>query len=223
MHSTRTHLAILAALLIAGSVRADGQERLKDAPMEGLGDLLQKLDRILPEAASTLPSDTASQLNNIRERLRNLESRLRRAEDVILRDGSTRSSFYPSETDRQLIQEVLTKLRALEERMSRLEGAIASTSGSPRIQRSFSPSDVTSTPTGSLRLENNWIVPATIVVNGRTFRLAAGEIRTLPVMPIGLYTFDVLVDNGPSRLQQVGTIVGGRTSYIFIDPPNVIR
>jgi hypothetical protein len=71
---------------------------------------------------------------------------------------------------------------------------------------------------GTLRLSNRFVEPATIIVNGRAYRLVPGETRTISV-PAGTYTFETLVDRfGQIQGEVLRSIQPGEARAIEVYP-----
>src|SRR5262245_31129135 len=81
----------------------------------------------------------------------------------------------------------------LKARLERLEREMDQARRERRSSFYEPPMTGTTGTTGILRLYNRFTAPATIVVNGRGYRLVPGETRSISV-PAGTYTFETLVD-----------------------------
>lgn len=88
------------------------------------------------------------------------------------------------------IRAELSRIRELLERMAQQQGTI-------RIQPGYNPSSVAPpgapVPTmGTITVRNHYTAPATVAINGRTYRVDAGQ--TLPILGVPAGTFQYSVD-----------------------------
>jgi hypothetical protein len=206
MHHTRLLLACLAALLISVPVRAedrpDDLQRQMEAMNRALAGIRADLELLKPVEAS--------------RRLADIESRLRKVEEMLARQDG-RPSFYPSDTEIRTISDLLGRLREFDDRMRNIEGRLGS--GDGRIARSITP-DRPGAMAGSIRLDNTSGLPATVIINGISYRMGPFETRTLSNRPLGAYTYDVDVEGfGTVRSGWQRTLVAGYRDVITIFPP----
>lgn len=115
------------------------------------------------------------------------------------------------------------EMRVLDERLNRLEALLRqmnASGGTTRISSSFTPGDtVTPAMGGTVRLRNFSDVPATVVINGQSYRVQPGEMRTL-TRSLGNLDYEVFAD-GFGRISQgvqSRTLVADRPLEITINP-----
>ena len=121
-----------------------------------------------------------------------------------------------------LLQQQLTKitqtlditrdLTEIKSRLSRLEDRMSEPP--PQVRTSKKPQE-----TGEIKLENRTIFASTITLNGRSYRLLPGELRTLREFPVGEFNYRVEVDGfGVVQRMRTRDLVARETYAITILP-----
>ena len=125
------------------------------------------------------PALLTDRLNQLSKKMETLES------DV--KSNSLRGSRVAEEL--RDIRVELGKIRELLELLAKQQGTL-------RIQPGYDPRSVTPggpVPTmGTITVRNHYTAPATIAINGRTYRVEAGQ--TLPILGVPAGTFQYSVD-----------------------------
>jgi hypothetical protein len=112
------------------------------------------------------------------------------------------------------------RIAQLEERLHKQEEAVKSTND--RVSRAFNPQTPVPVPgaTGTIRLQNLQGLPATVILNGRTYPVAGFQTVNIAGQPVGAFTYEVLVSPfGSLRPPRTQTLNSNETFTVFITPP----
>jgi hypothetical protein len=105
----------------------------------------------------------------------------------------------------------------IKERLDKLDRSLESLRGTTRRSSEFEPG--TPAASGTIRLENRSAVPASVVLAGRSYSLAPGQIMVLAAQPVGTFVYSVLADGfGEIRAPVTRTLRSGETFTIAINP-----
>ena len=150
------------------------------------------------------------------------EGVLRRQVDV-LRQDVTRLEDEHDEA-RLGLQGLREEVRAMRARVARLEaqmkeqreradGLAQESTGAGRTTRESRIVPAEPRPaTATVRVSNTWTQGVSVIVNGRSYRVAAGETLTLDPQPAGALSYEVLGVQGP----RTRTLVPGETRTINV-------
>jgi hypothetical protein len=92
---------------------------------------------------------------------------------------------------RQLNREMVINLKAINDRLARLEEAMARLSPGVVTRGAGAFSPIAPVATGAIRLDNRLAVPATVVIDGVAYSVPAFSMRTLAGRPAGMITYEV--------------------------------
>jgi len=117
----------------------------------------------------------------------------------------------PAAPDTRL-EDLRKDLNDLRQQLSRIESAVKPT-GQERVARAFTPG------TGIISLENTSGVAATVVINGKSYRVEPGENVPLRDLPAGEFFYEVRADGfGTIQSQVLRTLKPNEKFTITVYP-----
>jgi hypothetical protein len=126
----------------------------------------------------------------------------------------TEAKLRANELQLQILQD---RIAQLEKQVQKQEEALKTTND--RVSRSFNP-QVPVPATGTIRLQNLQNLPATVLLNGRSYPVAGFQTVNIANQPVGAFTYEVLVSPfGSLRPPRTQTLNPNDTFTIFITPP----
>jgi hypothetical protein len=136
-------------------------------------------------AASAARADNSDKTDS--EKLAEILKQLRTVQDKLDRvEANQNLQIKDMQADLARLREDVARLK---DQMARLGEAQS------RISASINPNaPPAGLVTGTIRLENRHVAPATFVVNGKSYRLAPGEIRPV-TETVGKFTYEVFTDD----------------------------
>jgi uncharacterized coiled-coil protein SlyX len=141
----------------------------------------------------------SAKLDKITEQLKTLQQSLQTIRNQIT-DLSLSSN--------RAVADLKARMDSLERQMNTFEERMNN------MRRSFAPPE-----TGTIRLVNRSLVPATIFINGAPHRLEAGESRDLQNQAAGVFTYSVHAEGfGVIQSQVNRTLLTDRVFTIYINP-----
>lgn len=110
------------------------------------------------------------------------------------------------------------ELKTINERLERIEAALEKLDGKARSRTSssFTPRG----DTGTLRLDNRMAVEAEVTIDGTSYRVPAGSVRTLTEQPAGTFSYTV-TGTGLGTARKRTVLSRGETLTVRITPPPV--
>jgi hypothetical protein len=104
-------------------------------------------------------------------------------------------------------------MQILKDEVASLTQRLAALEQKTQVRTSFSPPQ-----TGTIRLENRFAAPATILINDVPYRLQPFQTQVIPAQPAGTFTFEVLVDGYGSQLRATRSLQANQVYRIFTYP-----
>jgi hypothetical protein len=114
------------------------------------------------------------------------------------------------------------EFRQMNERLERIERALARLAPRPPAERGASEFDPDAPPpAGTLRLSNRLPVRAYVTVNGRRYSVPPFAGRSIVGVPAGALTYEVTANGYYNRATTMSNISAGETLTVTINPPRV--
>jgi hypothetical protein len=129
------------------------------------------------------------------------------------------------ELARAKLERATGETQALRERIERLERDMTILRTNKTISQAFNPdapppaAPAPAPPTGKVRFQNQYRVPATFILNGRAIVVNPGETKVLPDVPAGNFTLEVKAEGyGVIRETISRVLVPNETYFMNVGP-----
>lgn len=142
-----------------------------------------------------LPSDAAKLLEEIKKDVATLKDARTNIEDLIY--GKADGKTAADQGIMRRLSDLETKLTAIQSALTRIETAMKDPSKSTS---GYGNPGAATVPTAKafVRLVNDYPTDVSMMVNGRSHRMAPGEVKTVEV-PVGSYTYELLHAGAQSK------------------------
>jgi|SRR5581483_10266379 len=156
----------------------------------------------VPLLAADPPAPPTSDRPSDNSKLDQVHKQLREISDELKANRTERQEYQKN------FDVLLQRVNALERKVDEL--------GQSRTARYYTP---TEPQVGAIRLQNRSSVASTVLLSGRSYRLAPMETIVLQGQPAGVFTYEVLADGfGTIRSPLSRTLVAGETFSITVNP-----